>query len=67
MVYGENIASFRPSVSYPGVKLKSSVALESPNYLLVYLDVENAQPGTFDITFTKNKKQIKNKKKMKKK
>lgn len=59
MVYGENIASFRPSVSYPGVKLKSSVALESPNYLLVYLDVENAQPGTFDITFTKDKKQIK--------
>lgn len=59
MVYGENIASFRPSVSYPGVKLKSSVALESPNYLLVYLDVKNAQPGTFDITFTKDKKQIK--------
>ena len=59
MVYGENIASFRPSVSYPGVKLKSSVALESPNYLLVYLDVENDQPGTFDITFTKDKKQIK--------
>ena len=59
MVYGENIASFRPSVSYPGVKLKSSVALESPNYLLVYLDVENAQPGSFDITFTKDKKQIK--------
>ncbi len=59
MVYGENIASFRPSVSYPGVKLKSSVALESPNYLLVYLDVENAQPGTFDITFKKDKKQIK--------
>ena len=59
MVYGENIASFRPSISYPGVKLKSSVALESPNYLLVYLDVENAQPGTFDITFTKDKKQIK--------
>ena len=59
MVYGENIASFRPSVSYPGVKLKSSVALESPNYLLVYLDVENAQPGTFDITFTTDKKQIK--------
>ena len=59
MVYAENIASFRPSVSYPGVKLTSSVALESPNYLLVYLDVENAQPGTFDITFTKDKKQIK--------
>ncbi|OCW94443.1 alpha-amylase [Macellibacteroides sp. HH-ZS] len=59
MVYGENIASFRPSVSYPGVKLKSSVALESPNYLLVYLDVENAQAGSFDITFTKDKKQIK--------
>lgn len=30
--------------------------MESPNYLLIYLDVENAKPGRFDITFTKDKK-----------
>lgn len=43
-------------MKYPGVQLKSSVALESPNYLLIYLDVEKAKPGRFDITFTKDKK-----------
>ena len=39
MVYGKDIAGYLPSVKYPGVQLKSSVALESPNYLLIYLDV----------------------------
>ena len=56
MVYGKDIAGYLPSVKYPGVQLKSSEALESPNYLLIYLDVENAKPGRFDITFTKDKK-----------
>lgn len=59
MVYGDNIAGFRPSVSYPGVTLKSAVSLESPNYLLIYLDVKNAKPGTFDLIFTKDKKTFK--------
>ena len=31
MVYGKDIAGYLPSVKYPGVQLKSSVALESPN------------------------------------
>ena len=59
MVYGKDIAGYLPSINYPGVQLKSSVALESPNYLLIYLDVANAQPGTFDITFTQGKKHFK--------
>lgn len=58
MVYGEGISSYRPSVDYPGVFLKSSVSLESPNYLLVYLDIAGARPGKFDITFTKDKKKF---------
>ena len=56
MVYGKDIAGYLPTVRYPGVKVKSTVALESPNYLLLYLDVADAQPGSFDITFTKGKK-----------
>ncbi len=59
MVYGKDIAGYLPSINYPGVQLKSSVALESPNYLLIYLDVANAQPGTFNITFTQGKKSFK--------
>ena len=59
MVYGKDIAGYLPSINYPGVQLKSSVALESPHYLLIYLDVANAQPGTFNITFTQGKKSFK--------
>ena len=58
MVYGDNIATYRPIVDYPGIKIKSSVALESPNYLIVYLDVADAKPGKFDITFSSGKKNI---------
>ena len=35
MVYGKDIAGYLPSVKYPGVQLKRSVAIESPNYLLI--------------------------------
>lgn len=56
MVYGKDIAGYRPTVEGPGVRLKSAVSLESPNYLLLYLNVAEAQPGTFQITFTKDKK-----------
>ena len=35
MVYGENIANYRPSISYEGVVMKSCVTLESPNYMLL--------------------------------
>lgn len=56
MVHGENISEYRPSVEYPGAFITSSVSLESPNYLLIYLNVSEAKPGKFDITFTKGKK-----------
>jgi len=58
MVYGKEIAGYRPSVNYPGVRLTSAVTLESPNYMLLYLDVADAQPGAFDITFTSGKKKL---------
>lgn len=58
MVYGKDIAGYRPTVNTPGIYLKSAVTLESPNYLLIYLDLADAQPGQFDITFTKDKNQF---------
>ena len=58
MVYGENIANYRPSISYEGVVMKSCVTLESPNYMLLYLDISKAQPGTFDIVFQDGKKKF---------
>lgn len=58
MVYGEEIAYYKPSIDYPGVYLKSSVAVESPNYLILYLDISEAEPGNFDITFSRNQEKI---------
>lgn len=55
MVYGKDIASYKPTIDYPGVSLKSAVTVESPNYLILYLDIADAQPGTFDIIFTHGK------------
>lgn len=45
MVYGKNIRDSRVSVDYPGVKIDSLVRLDSPNYLLVYLNLSGAKPG----------------------
>ena len=52
MVYGKNIASVTDvTTDYPGVVVDSIVRLESPNYLLVYLNLRDAQPGTMTLTF----------------
>ncbi len=58
MVYGQNISGYHPTIDYPGVDIKSYVGFESPNYLVIYLDVSKAQPGKFDITFTRDKKKL---------
>lgn len=58
MVYGENISGYRPTIDYPGVYIKSYVGLESPNYLILYLDISEAKPGKFEITFTRDKKKL---------
>lgn len=55
MVYGKDIASADVRVDYPGVKVDSLVRLDSPNYLLVYLNVGGAQPGTMTMSFSGKK------------
>ena len=45
MVYGKNVRDARVTVDYPGVTLDSLVRLDSPNYLLVYLNVAEAKAG----------------------
>ena len=54
MVYGEGIREAEVSVS--GAKLDSLVRLDSPNYLLVYLNVQGSKAGTLPITFKLGKK-----------
>ena len=51
MVYGKNIRNSRVSVDYPGVKIDSLVRLDSPDYLLVYLNIGEAKPGEMMLNF----------------
>ena len=55
MVYGENIRNAEVKTDYAGVKIDSVVRLDSPNYLLVYLNTAGAQPGTMKLDFTMGK------------
>ncbi len=58
MVYGDHISEYHPVINEPGVYLKSSVTVDSPNYLILYLDLSQAHPGTFDITFVNGEKKF---------
>lgn len=58
MVYGENIRQADVTTDYDGVKIDSIVRLDSPNYLLVYLNLEGVKPGEMTLNF-KNGKAVK--------
>ena len=52
MVYGPGIRDVADvTTDYPGVRIDSLVRLDSPNYLLIYMNVRDAQPGTMTLTF----------------
>ena len=52
MVYGKGIRDAQSvTTDYPGVVIDSLVRLDSPNYLLVYLNLKDAKPGTMKLTF----------------
>lgn len=58
MVYGENIRQADVTTDYDGVKIDSIVRLDSPNYLLVYLNLKGVKPGEMTLNF-KNGKAVK--------
>ena len=55
MVYGESIGKAQVSTAWPGVRIDSVVRLDSPNYLLVYLDLSDAKAGNMPLVFTQGK------------
>lgn len=59
MVYGEGIKTADVTTDYPGVRIDSLVRLDSPNYLLVYLNLADAQPGKMTLTFQQGKQKKK--------
>ena len=56
MVYGPGIRDVASvTTDYPGVTIDSLVRLDSPNYLLIYMNLRDAQPGTMTLNFGKTK------------
>lgn len=59
MIYGKDIAHAKVGVSYPGVRISSTVKLESDNYLLVYLQLsDEVKPGNVKLTFEQGRRRI---------
>ena len=57
LLYGEHIASAEVSISSEDITLQEVVRQENPNYLIVYLNISEAAPQTFNITLKQGKKQ----------
>ena len=55
MVYGPNVRDAEVSLDYPNVQIDSIARLDSPNYLLVYLNLSGAQPGEMTLKIGKQK------------
>ena len=51
MVCGEGVREAEFHTDYPGVSVESVVRLDSPNYLFLYLNIQNAQPGLVPLRF----------------
>lgn len=49
MIYGKGVRDADVKTDYPGVKMDSIVRLDSPNYLLVYLNLNGAKAGTMKL------------------
>ncbi len=59
MVYGQGIRGAEVTTDYPGAKIDSLVRLDSPNYLLIYLNLDGAKAGQLPLNFTLNGKKKK--------
>ena len=59
MVHGEDISDLDPDIDYPGVLINGTHITENPNYLFIdLLFLEMVEPGSFDIIFKKNSKEL---------
>ena len=57
LLYGEHVASAEVSISSNDITLQEVVKQESPNYLLIYLNISEAAPQTFNIVLKQGKTQ----------
>lgn len=50
-VYAPEIGLTRLVIDHPDIRIQEVVAVDSPNYLFVYLDISRARPGSFRMRF----------------
>ena len=55
MVYGPNVRDAEVSLDYPNVQIDSIARLDSPNYLLIYLNLKGAKAGEMTLKIGKQK------------
>ncbi len=55
LIHGDNVAKSDVTITSKTARLKEVVKLESPNYLILYLDVSDAQPEKFDVVLQQGK------------
>ena len=58
LIHGDGISTWSPSVDGNGVSVARIEKGDSPNYLFVYLDLSDAQPGAFDLVFSKSDERL---------
>lgn len=59
LVHGKNIADSEVVINHSGVQVVKVHKADHPNYVFVDLEIDpGTQPGTFPITFQKNRKKI---------
>lgn len=55
MFYGNDLQGVEVSTDYAGVRVDSVVSLPNAHYLLAYLNLRDAKPGTMTLKLTKGK------------
>ncbi|MEM8899678.1 MAG: glycoside hydrolase family 13 protein [Bacteroidota bacterium] len=59
LVYGKDISTLRPNISYEGETLNSSMLVENPNYLFLDISIsEDATAGEVPVSFTQNGEEV---------
>lgn len=49
MLYGKDVGAASVTTDYPGARIDSIVKLDSPNYLLVYMNLKDAKAGEMTL------------------
>ena len=59
MIYGKGMRTADISTDYPNIRVDSIIRLDSPNYLLVYLNLEGAKAGVMTLNIKNNRSNTK--------